>query len=52
MKTAVIYDKWLSGLGGGEVVACNVARILKDNGYDVLFLSKDKVPVEKIKSTL
>lgn len=52
MPTAVIYDKWLAGLGGGEVVACTMARILKDNGYGVLFLSKDSVSVERIKNTL
>ncbi len=52
MPTAVIYDKWLSGLGGGEVVACTIARTLKDDGYDVLFLSKDVVPTDRIKNTL
>ena len=52
MKTAVIYDKWLSGLGGGEVVACTMARTLKDAGYDVLFLSKDQVSPDAIKEKL
>ena len=52
MKTAVIYDKWLAGLGGGEVVACTVAQTLRDNGYSVTFLSQDSVPVEKIKEKL
>jgi glycosyltransferase involved in cell wall biosynthesis len=52
MPTAVIYDKWLAGLGGGEVVACEVARTLKDNGYDVLFLSRDVVATERIRETL
>lgn len=52
MKTAIIYDKWLSGLGGGEVVACTAARVLKDNGYYVLFLSRDVVSTEKIRETL
>lgn len=37
-KTAVVYDKWLQSLGGGEVVACNIARILFDIGYDVTFI--------------
>lgn len=45
---AVVYDKWLHSLGGGEVVACTIARILKDTGYDVLFISGKKVPVELI----
>jgi hypothetical protein len=39
MKTAVIYDKWLSGLGGGEVVACTMARMLKDEGWKVIFIT-------------
>lgn len=45
---AVIYDKWLHSLGGGEVVACNIARILKDQGYDVLFISGKPVSWELI----
>lgn len=40
---AVIYDKWLQSLGGGEVVACTLARILKDKGYEVLFISGKEV---------
>lgn len=47
-KTAVVYDRWLPSLGGGEVVACNIARILKDEGYDVLFISGKKVAKEVI----
>ena len=42
-KTAVVYDKWLSTLGGGEVVACNIAKILKDLGYQVTFISGKKI---------
>jgi len=52
MLNAIIYDKWLAGLGGGEVVACQMARTLKDNGYEVLFLSKDVVSPGKIKDKL
>lgn len=48
-KTAVVYDKWLSSLGGGEVVACNVADILKKNGYEVIFVTGKKVPLSVIK---
>ena len=44
----VIYDKWLHSLGGGEVVACNIARILKDERHEVLFISGKEVPVEVI----
>lgn len=45
---AVVYDKWLHSLGGGEVVACSIARILKDKGYDVLFISGKPVSKELI----
>jgi len=51
-KTAVIYDKWLTTLGGGEMVACNIARVLKDTGYEVIFISGKKVPVQQIKKVL
>lgn len=47
-KTAVVYDKWLHSLGGGEVVACNIAKILKEEGYDVTFICGKKVPLRKI----
>lgn len=52
MKTAIVYDKWLSTLGGGEVVAGNIARALADNGYQVTFVSGKKVPVSQIKNKL
>ena len=48
MKTAVIYDKWLHSLGGGEVVACNLAKILVESGYKVIFISGKLVPKETI----
>ena len=51
-KTAVVYDKWLSTLGGGEVVACTIAKILKDSGYDVTFISGKPVSFKKIKNAL
>jgi len=51
-KTAVVYDKWLDTLGGGEVVACNMARILKDLGYEVIFVCGKKISPKKIKLTL
>ena len=51
-KTAVVYDKWLHSLGGGEVVACSIAKILKEEGYDVLFISGKPVPVETIYNKL
>jgi len=52
MKTAVIYDKWLSGLGGGEVVACNMAVALRDAGYSVIFACQEIVSIEIIKKKL
>lgn len=51
-KTALIYDKWLSGLGGGEVVACTLATILRDEGYAVTILSSEIVTPNKIKEKL
>lgn len=51
-KSAVVYDKWLRSLGGGEVVACNIAKILADNGYDVTFIVGKKVDKEIIKNKL
>lgn len=50
--TAVVYDKWLHTLGGGEVVACSVAKILRDEGYDVLFISGKEVSKETILNKL
>lgn len=51
-KTAIVYDKWLSTLGGGEVVACNFARILKDINYDTTFVTGKLVKPELIKEKL
>lgn len=44
----VVYDKWLATLGGGEVVACNISKILRDRGYKVLFISGKEVSPEVI----
>ena len=52
MPSVVVYDKWLSGLGGGEVVACSMARVLKDTGFDVTLVSQTKVKPEAIMKTL
>src|SRR3989338_8639865 len=52
MKTAIIYDKWLSGMGGGEVVACNMARVLKDDGYRVIFACGKIISTQEIKDKL
>ncbi len=47
-KTAVIYDKWLSSLGGGEMVACTLANILVKQGYEVTFICGKRVSSKKI----
>ncbi len=51
-KTAIVYDKWLSTLGGGEVVACNIAKVLLDLGYKVTFVMGKSVTVSEIKRKL
>lgn len=51
-KTAVIYDKWLKSLGGGEVVACTIAKTLLEKGYEVTLLCGKKVPFEIINEKL
>lgn len=52
IKTAVVYDKWLSTLGGGEVVACNIARSLLEEGYQVTFISGKSVDPKEIQNKL
>lgn len=42
-KTVVIYNKELNNLGGGEVIACNIAKILKEEGYKVTLLCEKLV---------
>lgn len=49
MKRAVVYDKWLHTLGGGEVVACHIAKILKEIGYDVIFICGKKISLKVIR---
>lgn len=51
-KTAAIYDKWLSQLGGGEMVACTAAKLLRDHGYRVTFITGKEVPAKIIKKKL
>lgn len=51
-KTAVVYDKWLSTLGGGEVVACNFARALADAGYQTTFACGQLIDPKIIKDKL
>lgn len=51
-KTAFVYDKWLSILGGGEVVACNLATTLRDMGYHTTFISGQFVNTKDIQQKL
>lgn len=51
-KTAVVYDKWLGTLGGGEVVACTIAKLLKEKGYNVTFITGKEVSLNKIRQKL
>ncbi len=48
MKKAVVYDKWLHSMGGGEVVACSIAKILVEMGYAVTLVCGKKVTVRTI----
>jgi glycosyltransferase involved in cell wall biosynthesis len=52
MKKAIVYDKWLHSLGGGEVVACHIARILRDNKYNVTVVGGKRFNTAKIKEKL
>lgn len=51
-KTAIVYDKWLSTLGGGEVVACNLAKALFESGYKTSFITGNFVDPQIIKDKL
>lgn len=52
VKTAVVYDKWLDSFGGGEVVACWAAFILKKLGYKVTFIHGKPVSQEQVSQKL
>lgn len=46
-KTAAIYDRWLSTLGGGEQVAFAYAEAFRDLGYKTELITHAKVDKEK-----
>jgi len=46
-KTAAIYDRWLSTLGGGEQVAFAYASCLRDLGYKTTLLTHQEVNEKK-----
>ncbi len=52
IKTAVVYSKWLASLGGGEVVACNIATLLRDLNYKVILISGKRVTHQLIEDKL
>lgn len=52
IKTAVVYSKWLASLGGGEVVACNIANILRDLNYEVILITGKRVTHKLIEEKL
>ncbi len=52
MKKAIVYDKWLDSVGGGEVVAGTIARLLRDKGYDVTIIGGKQFQTSKIKTKL
>ncbi len=45
LKTAAVYDRWLSTLGGGEQVAFAYAETLRDLGFETTLLTHQKVDV-------
>lgn len=51
-KKAIVYDKWLDSLGGGEVVACTIARILKAKNFAVTVVGGKQFNTSKIKQKL
>ncbi len=51
-KTAGIYDRWLSTLGGGEQVAFAYAQTLKELGYSVTLLTHKKVDVQEAETKM
>lgn len=51
-KKAVVYSKWLPSLGGGEMVSCTIAVILRDLGYEVILITGKKVTRDLVKNKL
>lgn len=52
IKAAVVYSKWLASLGGGEMVACNIATILRDQNYEVILITGKRVTHQLIEEKL
>lgn len=51
-KRAVVYNKWWSSLGGGEVVSSAIAQALLARDYDVICVSGKHVTPHSIKERL
>ena len=47
IKTAAVYDRWLSTLGGGEQVAFAYAQTFTELGYKTVLLTHAKVDTQK-----
>jgi glycosyltransferase involved in cell wall biosynthesis len=52
LKTAAIYDRWLSTLGGGEQVAFAYAETLRDLGFETKMLTHSVLDTEKAESKM
>lgn len=51
-KTAAVYDRWLSTLGGGEQVAFAFAETLRDLGYATVLITHAQVNKEKAENKM
>lgn len=51
-KTAAVYDRWLSTLGGGEQVAFAYAEVLRDLGYSTVMLTHSSIDVKKAENKM
>lgn len=52
LKTAAIYDRWLSTLGGGEQVAFAYAETLRDLGFKTRMLTHSVLDSEKAETKM
>jgi len=51
-KTAAIYDRWLSTLGGGEQVVFAYAETLNELGYEVYILTHKKLDINEAETKM
>lgn len=50
-RKLIVYDKWLETLGGGEVVACSIAKAFEKK-FETVLIGKKLISKEKIESFL